>query len=171
MWFAFFLISSGGCGYLVYQSITNYLNFEVVTQIQKFNSIPSPFPTITICNINPIANKYSYEYVNNTLAESNFDIKEGRNGDYKYTRYYLSFLINHPNISEEQRRLFAPPINETVLACSFGGQDCQFEKDFDYFFSSYYGLCYQFNGKRNFKGETLKTKSVSNGKDFIKKAT
>ncbi len=104
----FILVSSGGCGYLVYQSISNYLNYEVVTQIQKFNSIPSPFPTITICNINPFANTYSYEFVAKKLAESNFNIEDGRNGDYKYIRYYLSFLINHSNITEEQRRLFAP---------------------------------------------------------------
>ncbi len=136
MWFVFFIISSVGCSYLVYQSIANYLNFEIVTKIHKFNSLPSPFPTITICNINPISNQNTYDYVNKILNQMGFNISKNRYGDYKYMRDYTKYLINHPNITNEQRKLFAPPINETILACYFGNDDCSLEQDFDYFFSS-----------------------------------
>ena len=41
VWVFCFLLSSGGCGYFVFQSIADYLNFDVVTQIEvkSLNSI------------------------------------------------------------------------------------------------------------------------------------
>ena len=49
MWLLCFLVSSGGCAYLVYRSISNYLEFEVVTKINVLSEVPSPFPSISIC--------------------------------------------------------------------------------------------------------------------------
>ena len=37
VWVFCFLLSSAGCGYFVFQSIADYLNFEVVTKIEVKN--------------------------------------------------------------------------------------------------------------------------------------
>ena len=37
VWVFCFLLSSAGCGYFVFQSIADYLSFEVVTQIEVKN--------------------------------------------------------------------------------------------------------------------------------------
>ena len=37
IWFVCFLLSSAACGYFVFQSISDYLSFDVVTQIEVKN--------------------------------------------------------------------------------------------------------------------------------------
>ena len=49
MWLLCFLVSSGGCAYLVYRSISNYFDYEVVTKINVVAEVPAPFPTISFC--------------------------------------------------------------------------------------------------------------------------
>ena len=51
VWFVFFMISCGGCAYLLYRSITSFLLYEVVTTIKVINEMPMPFPAISICQI------------------------------------------------------------------------------------------------------------------------
>ena len=37
VWILCFLLSSAGCGYFVFQSVADYLSFDVVTQIEVKN--------------------------------------------------------------------------------------------------------------------------------------
>ena len=49
LWLICLLVSTVGCGYLVYNSLKSYFNYEVVTKITKHSQTPSPFPVISIC--------------------------------------------------------------------------------------------------------------------------
>jgi hypothetical protein len=46
VWFIAVLLSVGGCAYLVYDSMTNFLSWNVVTTIKEIGETPSLFPVI-----------------------------------------------------------------------------------------------------------------------------
>ncbi len=47
-WFMAILVSSAGCGYFLYDSISKYLTFKVVTSIKVINENPALFPTVRL---------------------------------------------------------------------------------------------------------------------------
>ena len=49
----------------------NYLDFGVITKIQKITEIPALLPTITICNLNPFVTKYSNQFLENIFNKYN----------------------------------------------------------------------------------------------------
>ncbi len=67
MWIVCFLGSCGVCAYLLYKSTNDYLDYDVVTTIQKISETPTEFPTISICNTNLIVNQNSFDYVRGTM--------------------------------------------------------------------------------------------------------
>ena len=52
LWVICFLASSGICAWFIYNSITDYLNYDVVTNIEINYLNKIRFPIISICNIN-----------------------------------------------------------------------------------------------------------------------
>ena len=54
MWIILVLIATGSSCYMVYRAINSYLQYEVTTQIRTIKEIPTTFPRVTICNINPL---------------------------------------------------------------------------------------------------------------------
>jgi len=54
MWIFLVFVALGASGYMVYRAIVAYLKYDVTTQISTVKEIPTQFPTVTICNINPL---------------------------------------------------------------------------------------------------------------------
>ncbi len=70
MWLVCFLASCAGCGYLLARSLSDYLNYEVVTTICKVPDSPALFPAVTLCNTNLITNRYASNYVWSKIIEA-----------------------------------------------------------------------------------------------------
>ena len=54
MWIILLFVASGASAYLVTRAIKSYLRYDVATKISTVKEIPTQFPTITICNLNPL---------------------------------------------------------------------------------------------------------------------
>ena len=65
IWLLILLGSTGATFFLIDKSIMDYLKYDVVTQIQIVNEIPTPFPTITFCDNNPFSSKKAEEFMQN----------------------------------------------------------------------------------------------------------
>ena len=63
LWIMFFILSACFCMFLVYKSIMDYLDYEVVTKIRFIREDKAEFPTITICNKSPFTSEYSIEFL------------------------------------------------------------------------------------------------------------
>jgi len=48
-WSIFFVIFNAASIYFVYDSITDYLEYDVITQVQNIYQHPMPFPTVSLC--------------------------------------------------------------------------------------------------------------------------
>ena len=63
IWIIFLLGSTGYCAYLVYQSVMNYLSFDVVSLNRIYPKKEVQFPTVTICNVNPFTTSFSKQFM------------------------------------------------------------------------------------------------------------
>jgi hypothetical protein len=138
MWIVFLLASMGSCIYFVILSLKNYFQYEVVTKTRVINDVPSPFPTVTVCNINPIFTEYAYKFADKLLVDNNVTL-ETATDKYEDLRYFISSSMNNPSISTEEKMKFGLPFNETIIDCSFNREECN-ETDFEPYFDSYYGM-------------------------------
>jgi hypothetical protein len=137
LWFIMLVASSGGCLYLVLKAIASYLDYDVVTKISVNAEIPALFPVITICNMNPISNEKALKYSKNILNENNITSDDLYIVYYGYLRYYVPMTANHPNQTDETRKLLGSPLQEMILSCSFNLKDCI--EDWQWHYNSYYG--------------------------------
>ena len=154
-----FLTSSGFCAYVVYQSIANYLQYNVVTKITVTKENPILFPTVTICNLNPFVTEYSFQLVQNFVKnEFSLDVNDMLNGTPSYSildsvKYPLKkrymeygYLVQQlaTNLTDEQKKNLGLTIDKFLISCFFGPTSCD-ESDFTWTYDFLYGNCFRFN--------------------------
>jgi hypothetical protein len=69
-WIVCFLASTAFCAWLIAMSTINFFHYETVTKTETVLEIPTNFPTISICNLNPYLTNYSIEFVKNILTQN-----------------------------------------------------------------------------------------------------
>jgi hypothetical protein len=175
IWIGAFLISSGLCGYLVYSSINNYLEFNVVTTIKVVRETPIIFPSITICNANPFVTESSFNTVYN-IIKSKFEVDLYNildpnitlnllNSNYTlFERFItLNYLIKQittmPSLKEKKIE-FGFPFSKFVVACFFALEPCN-ENDFVQYYSMMFGTCYRFNSGKLKNGSSTNLRSTT----------
>ena len=154
-----FLTSSGFCAYVIYQSIANYLQYNVVTKITVTKENPIIFPTVTICNLNPFVTEYSFQLVQDFVKnEFSLDVNDMLNGTPSYSildsiKYPLkkrymeySYLVQQlaTNLTDEQKKNLGFTIDKFLISCFFGPTSCD-ESDFTWTYDFLYGNCFRFN--------------------------
>ena len=112
-WFLFILTSSTLCFYLIVKSMSNYFDYDVVTNTTLRNQIPAELPAITICNRNLFVTENARNYIINKLNISY--IPSGILND--YIRY------NAFNLSQEQKQSFGLSIKQFIYYCFFNQKD------------------------------------------------
>jgi len=70
MWLFFTIGSVSVCFWVLVKTIRDYLEYPVVTNINQISEIPSAFPAVTICSLNPTEKKYS---INDRIVKCTFD--------------------------------------------------------------------------------------------------
>ena len=161
MWLLFLICSSAMCGFMVVRSIMDYLSFDVVTKVRVYSEVPSEFPTITICNINPFAKNesieamkdiYIREYPNASRDEITLD---------DLTNVYRTFLyeaMDH-SFGYERKRSLTPDITDMLLYCSFNNNGCTYN-NFSSFYMLFFGNCFRFNSGQDYFGDKAKVHKI-----------
>lgn len=70
MWIIFGLGSLAYLVYLMSTTLIEYYKFAVTVSISTYQDLPAVFPAVTICNINPFNEKYSYSYILNKTSKA-----------------------------------------------------------------------------------------------------
>ena len=148
-WALIFLGSLGVTCWFISLNIIDYLKHDVVTTIVKNTEIPTPFPTITICNINPFTSRQAQNLFEDLALAQNITLSTANESE-------LS-LIN------ELARMYAAdpayPIKSKISLGGFSTDEidfCQWEydkklmgkncaKQLHWYYSFLYGNCLQFN--------------------------
>ena len=137
--------------------MTSYFSYEVNVSITVKTDVPTTFPAVTICNLNPFDNDDPevQKIVKEVLLTRNFtdssipiNVVEKRLRLLKIKSKQMvkenvqADKLGDPNI--EKNRDLGYEIDRILLSCSFDGVICS-SSDFASYYSYEYGNCYIFN--------------------------
>ncbi len=178
-WLILFILSSALCLYSVVPSVIKYLQYNENTGVQQIIDLPTEFPSVTICNLNPYSVFFD-EFVKEELKDIN-ELKDYNTYtadfmNYLYGEYsklnltlnntqsnarwnYISTIEKNINffiflnyIEENITKyedLIYKEFTESIISCEFNGISCQNKSDFKMLKSIQYSLCFTFNGDKN----------------------
>ena len=168
IWFVFFLISIGLCAYTIITTIQQYLSFEVNTLVQMVPQNTVPFPTVSVCNLNPFVTPQAFQYIANHYS-NNYNVTLTN-----YAQFYQ--LITNKTIPDETdwlfyntfgsgfnrtlRDSFGYNMSEIKLYCTVQYYPCNYD-EFRSFYHSKYGNCFVFNSGIHNNGSTVPLEYVS----------
>ena len=171
MWIIFFLGATGFCSYLVFQSICNYLQFDVVTKIQLFKESPVDFPVVSFCNNNMFAKNFSYEIINGIIKNvynQTFDEyhESAKNKLFyyadlqnTYTKSSSLFAMFNPQYTDDDKKAISFTINEMLIGCTYNQQPCS-SSNFSWYFDVEGGNCFKFNSGYDSNGKKTEIKKA-----------
>jgi len=87
IWAFCFAVALGACLYQVYNGFFDYFQYDTVSKTEYITEIPSVFPTVSICSVNPLSTGDAQNLVEKKLIEIGFDL----------TKYNLS-MANISNL-------------------------------------------------------------------------
>ncbi len=153
------------------QTVNKLFDYEVNLEFEKFQGIPTKFPSVTICNQNAFDEKYAFNYLNDKY---NFKYDYGYyNPDptndhaIEYSEdaiYYFGTFVSIANPSINQLKItLINDLNQTelssigydldsdmLISCQYNRHSCsETNGDFKRFWNNIYGNCYTFNGGNN----------------------
>jgi hypothetical protein len=141
MWLICFLASFGVCAWLIFESIADFLKFEVVTKFYIKNEDSLRFPIINICNLNFFATPYSFQ-ISNILS----DMFNSTINNAVTAKILTNYLIK-TNKMDKNKVGF--DLNEIILNCNFIQKPCNLTNDFEEYFDPFNGRCFRFNSGKN----------------------
>ena len=150
LWLILSIVSASYCGLLISKSITDYYNFDVITKTEvKYETILK-FPVITLCSLNTFNTDYANDYIN-----SHFDVSDPALN----SNFYINYLVNYnirKNLTDSY--LFGKSIDQLIIKCRFGVNECILNQDFEHYYDFNFGNCYRFNSGKNMNGEQVEKK-------------
>lgn len=145
IWIVCFCISLGYCSILLIQTLFDYLANPVYINIQVIEDIPTLFPAISICNLNPFrtddpAIKAEFDYLvsQNNLSTANGGLLFYLDSSSKLIKSYVS------RFNVEKKKSYGHELKDMLLDCRFNADICT-HQDFEWFYDFDYGNCYKFN--------------------------
>ena len=120
-----------------------YSKYHVNTSVRVLIENRPKFPTITICNTNPYATEYAFEWLNSANLTGYIN---GNSFQKYFTFLYLQRFAKNTRgsfLSAAEIEQFSN-INELLYGCQFQGERC-LSSEFVYMFHPFYINCYRFN--------------------------
>ena len=159
-WILCFVILSGTCSIFLINTVTEYLEFGVITKTRFINENEAVFPGVGICHSTPTVTQKSISLVAGFLEEKTEYIFENKTNHEKLA--YLNEIIftdkNLPglirtfmvNLNETQKKLFGLTAREIILNCQFKNGECS-HLDFKWAYHIDFGNCFVFNHNNSLK--------------------
>jgi hypothetical protein len=159
MWTIFMLVSMSLCAYMIIRLVSQYLQFDVNTQILVIYEPKILFPTISYCNHNqlvtPAANEYLQRFYETTynLSVSNVKVLWDYivNGTVVYDNEYIMYLTYTPNFDFLGLNITQNDFGygEKTLYYTYSSLiECNVTEQLETYFHPWWGSCVKFNGNK-----------------------
>ena len=170
VWFILFLVSTGGCAYVCYKSVTDFLDFDVVTTVEIKSLDVVDFPMIRICDLNIFTTAFAEEKVKGILNAYGLNLstydnptfeKENQSQffiNYRLNRYLLRANAAEMNVSEKSK--IGRMLEKLMITCVYGLQPCNL-KEFETYYDFAYGNCFLFNSGKDVNKSSIATRKSS----------
>ena len=119
----------------------DYLNYDVVTKTRVHHELPTLFPTVTVCNINPFVTQNASEFIRNIMVkELDLDVLNSTpsSGLLKYIEYAHVLALAErfkPEFEEISRKSFGFLLEDILFRCEFDENDCLNKESFSKIFT------------------------------------
>ena len=153
LWAICFVASVSVCSYMVFLSVSQYLEYGVVTKSELLAETKSTFPTVSICDLDPLPSTYAQSFVYATVAsitqeQTLLNAKIDLIGDFilenKIALFKASIKDTGQDIGDENRKKLGFSLSESIKLCLFNQIKCSIS-DFLWYFDPTLGNCYRFN--------------------------
>lgn len=150
IWLIFTLISIGFCIFMITKTISDYLQYELKSQIRQVPQKSLKFPSVLICNskpfITPEANAYlnDFYYTNfgyNFTSQEEISRANSTILDYELLAFYQTFL---PDFNQTLKKSFGLSLEDLIISCEFNSKPCN-SSWFEWRYIINYGSCFEFN--------------------------
>lgn len=150
VWLFFLIALTAIALYLVSKTIMEYTRYEVKSRIREVYKQDMEFPTVTLCNSNPLATPDAIEYIRSKL-NSKYNVTVENYQDY-YANVksgvissteidYLFYEMSNPRFNKTLLQSFGYPF----LSCTYSSHDCVMDEDIFWQFDLENGYCFKFN--------------------------
>ena len=137
LWFICFVISTGWCGWFVNKTLTDYLQFEVVSKTEITYETQMKLPVVSICNLNPFTGKIN-EMIKIRYPKLNAKLHYGAK---VAEQIRAKSFIENPILEKEISNSYN--ISNFLISCLFDYFQC--ENNFTKYYDVAYGYCYRLN--------------------------
>ena len=144
IWISCFFASFGYCIYQITDSFLKYFDFDVISNYNYQFEVPTEFPTVDICNLNPYDGNQLRQLTSrfNSINDSESiknpyyiqDIKKKTNS----FKYFLEYSFQNDTNEFYVAGFY---IYQMLLSCLYNNQPC-LQSDFQYYHNYFYGSCY-----------------------------
>ena len=160
VWFIFYLASITYCIYNCVNLTLAFFNYNVLINMEFKTEIPTTFPAVTICNLNPIDRRKGSDYIDRILIANNLEYVHNTfliniNPDMILNLVKSSLISNY---SHQANLGFT--LDYMLLNCQFNGYSCN-QSDFITTYNYDYGNCFTFNSGYDSNGSQIPIKQIS----------
>ena len=145
IWLLIFLSFNCLTFWLVSSSIIDFLKYEVVTKTEIVYETPSTFPTVTLCDNNPLTTIQAQVLLENITLSLNKPLGFLDENAWDITKLAL-MLVADPAFGDNNKQRLGLA-REQFTWCYFNNQDCI--DDLHWIYSYDFGNCFQFNSGLN----------------------
>ncbi|RNA31126.1 FMRFamide-activated amiloride-sensitive sodium channel isoform X1, partial [Brachionus plicatilis] len=169
VWLILVFIFMAYCIFTVISIIMTYFKYEVVVSYKIISDSPSPFPAITICNLNTFdvsndlsTGAYLEKILTNNSLTPAIALSENDTAILKVdqiNRILRAYATSDKNLSSDDLKKKGFTIDTILVSCFYNNEEC-FAENFHWFRDNDFGNCYTFNDLfdgNNQKIESLKT--------------
>jgi hypothetical protein len=135
LWLCCSIVSIIVLAWFFERTITDYLCFKVITNVNIVEKTRLIFPIVSICNLN---------FINSDLANQ-FILSKPLTDQSSISQYLAWTWVN----SNPNKTIFGQSLNETIMKCEFAGKMCDLSRDFEPFYDINYGNCFRFNSRED----------------------
>ena len=142
IWCLLLLASMCVCVALIVSSINEYQRYEVITTNRMIQADHSPFPAITVCNMNSFTSDFSaqiYQQAGLTFTGNYNDLLAD----------FESYSLNKTGrlMSDAEKQKLGSSMDFMLVECIFNGKVCS-ARDFEWVWHPLLFGCYRFNANR-----------------------
>ena len=152
MWIVILLFSFSFCVYLLTISFLDYFKFQVTTNFRLLSELKSTFPTVTICNMNPLNSDYAVSLMVEANLSASYDADEPHNTMLALEEWHKRTTGEYFSAAERKRMS-----SFTIVSCTYADKACDSDS-FTYLFHPYFLACYQFNSGFDANGTSTELK-------------
>jgi hypothetical protein len=171
IWIGATIVSFSLCVLLIYEAIKDFLEYHTVTKMRIIHEQTPYFPTITICNKDPLVTKKSLQHLNEYMLKNGIndylapfnDLSDNGTATDTINEHYVDFLKTiYVSNDDKLKKSMGFTFDDFILKCLFNGVRCN-SLDFDWLYDVNYGNCFQFNTGFDRQISTINTQDKKKG--------